>query len=195
MKVEVSEVMFQKMLNAVKNCVSKDECNRPVLKYIRLKVENGMITAMVCDGCSGARFKFAAQSHDGENFVCIIKPISFKASKSGFLPVVIELLDGEVLLDVPTEYGNLTYHFKQMYKWDEKLDDIFDKMKVHDREIGMNAALMARIMNNFASVSNDRNKCVVIETKESKTEGIRMYAKDKSFEFEQFLLPLRMQGD
>lgn len=165
MKVTIKETMFQKMLNAIKSNVPKDMYNNPALNYIRLKIEDGWITAMVYDGISGARFKFEAQSHDGE-----------------------------VLLDVPTEYGNLTYHFKQKYEWNEKLDNIFDKMKVHDREIGVNAAVMARIMNNVARVSEDANKCVIIETKESQTEGFRMCAKDKSFEFEQFLLPLRIGG-
>lgn len=191
MKVVISETKFQKMLDAIKNGVSKSG-NRPFLSYIRLKIQQGNITAMVCDGYSGARFTIYENNGDGEDFVCLIKPISFKASKCGNSYVSIELLDGEAVLSVPTEFGNLTYRFRQNIEWDEKLDGIFDKMTHHDREIGVTAAYMARIMNNFARVSNSRNNATVIESKDSKLEGFRMYAIDREFEFEQFLLPVRM---
>ncbi len=192
MKIIINEIMFEKMLNAVKSGCARNYASKPALEYIRIKAENGKITAMVCDGVSGARFTLNAMDCDGEDFTCLIKPISFKASKNGTLPVSIELVDNECLLDVPTAYGNLTYHFKQDWVWDDKLDKIFDKMKTHDREIGVNANLMARIMRNFASVSTRYPHGVVIESKDSKTEGFRMYAiEEDKFEFEQFLLPVR----
>lgn len=193
MKVTISETMFETMLKATKGGTSKYD-SRPALEYIGIKVENGTIIAMVCDGYSGARFKFAARSQEGENFTCLIKPIPFKASRNGTLPVVIELVDGVALLDVPTAYGHLTYHFKQNYSYENKLDDIFDKMKNHDRELGINAAFLARIMRNFANVSRDRSKPVILETNDSKTAGFRMslYSDKDKFEFEQFLLPVRI---
>lgn len=194
MKVTISETMFETMLKATKASTAYKYSSRPELEHIRIKVEGGKINVMVCDGCSGARLKFDAISHDGEDFTCLIKPISFKASKNGNLPVAIELVDGEVLLDVPTAYGSLSYHFKQNLTYDDRLDDIFDKMKSHDREIGINASLLARIMKNFASVSNDRVKTVILESKDSKTEGfcMRMFSENNKFEFEQFLLPVRI---
>lgn len=192
MKVIINEDVFAKMLKAVKRGVAKSYASRPSLEYIRIKAESGKITAMVCDGVSGARFKFDAEAHEGEDFTCLIKPIPFKASESGKLQVTIELVDNECSLDVPSAYGNITYRFKQIYKYDEKLDEIFDKMQVHDREIGVNSALLARIMNDFASVTTRYPHGVVIESKDSKTEGFRMYVVDpKGFEFEQFLLPVR----
>ena len=193
MKVTISETMFETMLKATKDGTSRYD-SRPALEYIRIKVEGGKINVMVCDGVSGARLKFDANSHDGEDFTCLIKPISFKASKNGSLPVTIELVDGKVLLDVPTAYGNLTYHFKQNVSWDIKLESIFDKMGNHDRWIGVNASLLSRIMRNFASVSDDRAKPVILESKDSKTEGfrMRMYSEKDKFEFEQFLLPVRI---
>lgn len=194
MKVTISETMFETMLKATKGGTAARYSSRPELEYIRIKVEGGKINVMVCDGVSGARLKFDANSHDGEDFTCLIKPISFKASKNGSLPVVIERVDGEALLDVPTAYGNLTYHFKQNISYDNKLDGIFDKMGNHDRWVGVSATLLSRIMRNFASVSNDRHKSVVLESKDSKTEGFRMsmYSENGKFEFEQFLLPVRI---
>ena len=194
MKVTISETMFETMLKAMKGGVAAQYSSRPELEHIKIKVEGGKINVVVCDGVSGARLKFDARSHDGEDFTCLIKPIPFKASKNGTLPVVIELVDGEALLDVPTAYGNLTYHFKQKISYDTKLDDIFDKMKNHDRWVGVNATLLSRIMRNFASVSKDRVKSVILESKDSKTEGfrMRMYSEKDNFEFEQFLLPVRI---
>lgn len=191
MKVNINEKIFSKMLDATKNGIEKIG-SRSELQYIRLKVESGKITAMVCNGYSGARFKFDAENHEGEDFNCLIKPIPFKASRIGNLTVSLELIDGDVLLCVPTEYGSLTYHFKQNFEIHTKLDSIFDAMKEHDREIALNSVEMARIMSNFAKVTEERNKPVIIETKDSKTKGIRMIATGENFEFEQFLLPLRM---
>lgn len=193
MTITITETMFQKMLTATKNGVAKNEVNRPALKYIRLKVESGKVTAMVCDGYTGARFRFDSVSHDGEDFTCLIKPIQFKASRIGSLPVVIELVDNEALLSVPTDYGRITYCFKQCYQWDDRLDGIFDKMKNHDREIAFNASLMERIMRSFANVKDDRDKVVVLQTKDSKTEGFCMHADNGTFQLEQFLLPVRIR--
>ena len=193
MKVTISETMFETMLKATKGSVAVQYSSRPELEYIRIKVEGRKINVMVCDGVSGARLKFDAVDFDGEDFTCLIKPITFKASKNGTLPVTIELVDGEALLDVPTAYGNLTYHFKQAFTWATKLDEAFDKMGNHDRWVGVNATFLSRIMRNFASVSNNRDKTVILESKDSKTEGfrMRMYSKEDKFEFEQFLLPVR----
>lgn len=193
MKVTISESMFETILKATKGGTSLND-SRPALEYIRIKVEGGKINVIACDGISGARLKFDANSHDGEDFTCLIKPISFKASKNGNLPVEIELDGGEALLTLPTAYGNLTHRFKQNFSYDDRLDDIFDKMKNHDRWVGINATLLSRIMRNFASVSMDRNKSVIFESKNSKTEGfcMRMYSENDKFEFEQFLLPVRI---
>ena len=185
--------MFETMLKATKGSTAQNS-SRPALEYIRIKVEGGKINVMVCDGVSGARLKFDANSHDGEDFTCLIKPISFKASKNGNLPVEIELAGGEALLTLPTVYGNLTHRFKQDFSYDDKLDGIFDKMGNHDRWIGVSATLLSRIMRNFASVSPGPIKGVVLESKDSKTEGfrMRMASEDAHFEFEQFLLPVRI---
>lgn len=194
MKVTISETMFETMLKATKGGTAQHHSARPALEYIRVKVEGGKINVMACDGVSGARLKFDAKSHDGEDFTCLIKPVTFKASKNGTLPVTIELVDGTALLDVPTAYGNLTYHFKQDFSYDDKLDGIFDKMGNHDRWVGVNATLLSRIMRNFASVSSERVKGVILESKDSKTEGfrMRMHSEKDNFEFEQFLLPVRI---
>ena len=192
MKITIGETIFETMLKAVKGGIAQKSISRPSLEYIRIKAESGKVTAMVCDGVSGARFTFDAINHDGEDFTCLIKPISFKSSKNGSLSVSIELVDNECLLVVPTAYGNCTYNFKQGLLWDGKLDEIFDKMGRHDREIAVNANLMARIMKSFASVCTRYPSGVMIESKDSMTEGFRISALEgDNFEFEQFIMPIR----
>ena len=65
-------------------------------------------------------------------------------------------------------------------------------MESHDREVGINTALMARIMRNFASVSSDRNNLAIIESKENNKQGFRIRAKEKDFTLEQFIMPVRI---
>lgn len=192
MKVTIQATLFKKMLNALKGSTAYRYETRPSLEYIRIQAENGNITATACDGYSGARFKFPAYSHEGEDFTCLIKPVDFKVNKYSNLHVTIELADNVATLEIPAEYGNIAYHFKQTCVWDTKLDEIFDKMKAHDREIGVDASFMARIMNNFAGVLPGGRKGVVIESKDNPREGFRMYAESDQFEFEQFLLPMKM---
>lgn len=192
MKVTINATTFKKMLNALKGSTAYRYAPRPSLEYIRIQAENGNITATACDGYSAARFKSPAISHEGEDFTCLIKPVDFKVNKYSNLCVTIELADNIATLEIPAEYGNIAYNFKQTCVWDTKLDETIDKMKAHDREVGVDASFMARIMKNFANVIPGGRKCVVIESKDNPREGFRMYAEKEEFEFEQFLLPMKM---
>jgi hypothetical protein len=64
-------------------------------------------------------------------------------------------------------------------------------MKKHDREIGINANLMGRIMRSFSSVVSDINKLVIMESKENNLEGFCMKAEEDTFTLEQYLLPVK----
>ena len=190
-KVYINENMFGKMLKAVKNGVSKD-LFRPEYAFIKIKVEGTTVTVYTCDGYTGAKMTFKARETEGEDFECFIKPISFKASKNGCNVVVLSLEEDEATLELPTEYGTLTYRFKQNIKWNLNIDKIFSDMESHDREVGINSALMARIMRSFSSVSSDRNNLAVIESKENNKQGFRIRAKEKDFTLEQFIMPVRI---
>lgn len=189
MKAYISEIMFDKMLKAVKNGVSQNE-NRAELKFIRVRVKESKVTAFTCDGCSATRMTFEATKSDGD-FECLIKPIPFKMSKCKLNMVCLSLEDGEATLEFPTEYGTLMYRFKQKIQMKIDIDKICGSMDSHDREIGINANLMGRIMRSFSSVVSDRNKLVIMESKDKNLEGFRMRAEEDTFTLEQYLLPIR----
>ena len=190
-KVYIGEIMFGTMLKAVKNGVAKDSF-RPEYNFMKVKVEGTTVTVYTCDGYTGAKMTLKARRTEGEDFECYIKPIPFKARKNGVGEVVLSLEEDNAILELPTEYGTLTYRFKQTIKWSFDADKIFSNMESHDREVGINTALMARIMRNFASVSSDRNKLAIIESKENNKQGFRIRAKDKEFTLEQFIMPVRI---
>ena len=179
------------MLKAIKGGVAKDAF-RPEHNYMKVKVEGTTVTVYTCDGYTGARMTFKARETEGEDFECLIKPIPFKARKNGCGVVVLSLEENVATLEIPTEYGTLTYRFKQTIKWSFDADKIFTIMESHDREVGINTALMTRIMRNFASVSSDRNKLAIIESKENNKQGFRIRAKEKDFTLEQFIMPVRI---
>ena len=191
MKVYISEIMFDKMLKAVKNGVAQDT-NRPELCYIRIRVEGSKVTAFTCDSYSVTKMTFEAIRSEG-NFECLIKPIPFKMSENKLNTVCISLENGVAELEFPTEYGTLAYHFEQKIQMKIDFDKICVGMKNHDREIGINANLMGRIMRSFSSVVSDRNKTVIIESKENNREGFRMIAEEDTFTLEQYLLPVKIK--
>ena len=190
-KVYIGETMFGEMLKAVKNGVANDSF-RPEYNFMKVKVEGTTVTVYTCDGYTGAKMTFKARETEGEDFECYIKPIPFKARKNGVGVVVLSLEEDNAILEIPTEYGTLTYRFKQGIKWSFDADKIFANMESHDREVGINTALMARIMRNFASVSSDRNNLAIIESKEDNKQGFRIRAKEKDFTLEQFIMPVRI---
>lgn len=191
MKVHISEVMFDKMLKAIKDGVATST-HRPEFGFIKIKVEGKKITAYVCDAYSGARMTFEALEHEGEDFQCLIKPIPFKTSKHKQNHIELSLEDNDAVLKTPTEYGNLIYHIKQNIVGKTDLEKIFTEMESHDREVGVNASFMARVMRNFSSVVSDRNKSVIIESKENNRLGFRIVAEEEDFTLEHFLMPLRI---
>lgn len=48
-RVEINEIIFKKLIDGVKHCVSKDN-SRPILRYIQIKVKTDTITAYALDG-------------------------------------------------------------------------------------------------------------------------------------------------
>ena len=191
-KVYIGEIMFGTMLNAIKNGVAKDAF-RPEFNFIKIKVEGTTVTAYTCDGYTGAKMTFKARKTEGEDFECYIKPIPFKARKNGCGAVMLALEENVAILEIPTEYGTLTYRFGQSIKWSFDADKVFGTMESHDREVGINSALMARIMRNLASVSSDRNKLAVMETKKNNKQGFRIRVKEKDFTLDQFIMPVRIK--
>lgn len=192
MKVYINENMFQSMMKAVKGAVAKIDM-RPELTYIKINVSGDIVTAYACDGCVGAKMSFKAKESDGEDFDCYIKPFTFKASKGGQNEVTIELIDKTAIVEIPEAFGTLVYKFEQPKIKSLDFEKLFSTMKNHDREVGVNSALMARCLYAIATISTNHHNLAIIASKENPREGFCIRTLEDGFTFEQFLMPVRYE--
>ncbi len=190
MRVEINEVLFKQMIDGVRHCVSKDEY-RPVLKYIQIEVRNDTVTAYALDGYRAAKTQIKLSEPSENEFLCYIKPFSFKPLKQGINPVVIETDGSCAFVEVITEFGKVRYSFE---KPDGNFDiaKVFEDNKDHDRELGMNAFYMAQACGALQKITNDRRtNLVVLETKENNLRAFIIRAKGEGITSEQLILPVR----
>lgn len=81
-QITLSEGEFKSLLDGVKHSAAVDDC-RPMLQYIRIEVEKNKITAYTLDGYRASRFVINRKTENPDKFVCYIKPVPFKETKSG----------------------------------------------------------------------------------------------------------------
>lgn len=194
-RVEINEIIFKKLIDGVKHCVSKDD-SRPILQYIQIKVKTDTITAYALDGYRAGRVEIKNTCPIDEEFTCLIKPFTVKTSKNGTNPVVIEQSDKKTFVEVMTEYGVLRYGF------DIPNDEFFDIEKVyaaarpHDMELG----LRPRYVIDALKALNGIDYCVggyraVFEIKENNKKAFIIRAKNEDITNEQLILPVRIIED
>ena len=189
-RVEINEVVFKKVLAAVKHSIARDE-SRPILKYIQIKVSGKQFTAVSLDGYRASRVT-ADLDNEYESFTCYIKPISIKTSKDGILPVVIEL-DGDIAhVEVITEYGKLKYSFKQPTASYIDVDKIYADAKEHDREVAINAVYLCEALKSCAATTLDRNNLTILESKPDSIKPLILRAKTTGILNEQLILPIKV---
>lgn len=87
-QITLSEGEFKSLLDGVKHSAAIDDC-RPMLQYIRIEVEKNKITAYTLDGYRASRFIINRKTENHDEFVCYIKPVPFKETKSGTRQVLI----------------------------------------------------------------------------------------------------------
>lgn len=87
-QITLSEGEFKSLLDGVKHSAAIDDC-RPMLQYIRIEVEKNKITAYTLDGYRASRFVINRKTENHDEFVCYIKPVPFKETKSGTRQVLI----------------------------------------------------------------------------------------------------------
>lgn len=193
-RVEINEIIFKKLIDGVKHCVSKGD-SRSILQYIQIKVKTDTITAYALDGYRAGRVEIKNACPIDEEFTCLIKPFTVKTSKNGINPVVIEQSDKKTFVEVMTEYGVLRYGF------DIPNDEFFDIEKVyaaarpHDRELG----LRPRYVIDALKALNGIDYCgggyrAVFEIKENNKEAFIIRVKNEDITNEQLILPVRL-GD
>ena len=192
-KVEINELQFKKLIDGVKHCVSKDG-SRPILEYIQIKVKPDTITAYALDGFRAARVEIKNIFTIDEEFTCLIKPISLKASKDGTNRVVIECTDENTFVEVVTEYGVLRYGFAVPSGEFIDVEKIYETTRQHDRELGLKPRY---IIDALKALNGINYICggsyAVLEIKENNTQPIIIRAKNDGIINEQLILPVRIQ--
>lgn len=192
MKIEINEEVFKKIIDGVKNCVSTDAYQRPILQYIKISVSNDKITAYSCDSYRAAKTQIKSKLSFGCEFECLIKPIQFKVSKSKANPVTLEY-DGEnAFVEVVTEYGNLRYCFKQPKEKYIGIEKIYDAAKIHDRELGVNPNYAIQAFKALTAFTSRNDKTTVLETKENNCHAFIIRAGNEETNCEQLILPIRI---
>lgn len=197
--VKIQDDMFKKILDGTKHCLSKD--GRKQLEYIRIEVKADSIIAYALGGFRASKVVITCKEKNEDEFVCYIKPFPIKVSKGAICYVTLTLDDETpgskyLYVEVDTEYGKLRYSFEQTRaEWEIDIAKIFAEAKVHDREIAVNANMIAQMFKALSVVADDRNNLCVIESKDSRLKAFCITAQAPDVVCEQLILPIRRAGD
>lgn len=193
-QLTLSESEFKDLLDGVKHSVATDD-RRPVLQYIRIEVEKNKITAYTLDGYRASRFVINRKTDNPDEFVCYIKPVPFKETKSGTRQVFITLDEKSTTsVQYETEYGEIVYRFNTRRSEFPNIAQIYADAEEHDRETGINAKYLAQAMQALAKVDEGRNHLATIEGKENATRPVLFKAINSDYENTQLILPVRLVG-
>ncbi len=192
--ITLNETEFNALLDGVRHTVSSDNA-RPAMQYIKIVVEKFSITAYSLDGYRASRFTIKRKQENADEFVAMIAPVPFKASKNGTRPVTISIDDcGVTQLRYNTLYGEMNCRFDIKANEFPNIERIYSDTEAHDREIGINALYVAEALKALSKTnSGDRNHLCVIESKDEKSLPFIIRAKGKDYENAQLVLPVRYQ--
>lgn len=167
-RVEINEIIFKKLIDGVKHCVSKGD-SRPMLQYIQIKVKTDTITAYALDGYRAGRVEIKNTCPIDEEFTCYIKPLTVKVSKRGINPVVVECVDEKTFVEVMTEYGVLRYGFDIPNGEFFDIEKVYAAARPHDRELGLSPRYVIDAMKalNGICLFGVGESCAVFDSKKT----------------------------
>lgn len=191
-QITLSEGEFKSLLEGVKHSAAIDDC-RPMLQYIRIEVQKNKITAYTLDGYRASRFVINRKTENPDEFVCYIKPVPFKETKSGARQVLITHDEKSTTsVQYETEYGEIVYRFNTKGGEFVNIQAIFEGAEAHDRETRINAKYLAQAMQALAKVDAGRNHIATIEGKSDILKPVLFKAKNSDYENTQLILPVRI---
>lgn len=174
----LSESEFKDLLDGVKHSVATDD-SRPMLQYIRIEVQKNKITAYTLDGYRASRFVINRKTENPDEFVCYIKPVPFKETKSGTRQVLITHDEKSTTsVQYETEYGEIVYRFNTRGGEFVNIAQIYAGAEEHDRETGINAKYLAQAMQALAKVDEGRNHIATIESKSNPLQPVLFKAQN-----------------
>ena len=193
-RIEINEKQFKRLIDGVKHCAAHDDI-RPELKYIQIKVAADTITAYALDGYRAGRVEIKNACPIDEEFTCYIKPLTFKVSKRGVNPVVIEQTDEKTFVEVITEYGVLRYGFTAPKDEFIDVEKVFAANRPHDRELGLQTRYVIdalKALNGIISDSGSGRVVAIFESKENNKQPFIIRAKSENITNEQLVLPVKI---
>lgn len=193
-RIEINEKQFKRLIDGVKHCTAHDD-SRPELKYIQIKVAADTITAYALDGYRAGRVEIKNACPTNEGFTCYIKPLTFKVSKRGVNPVVIEQTDEKTFVEIITEYGVLRYGFTAPKDEFIDVEKVFAANRPHDRELGLQTRYVIdalKALNGIISDSGYGRVVAIFESKENNKQPFIIRAKSENITNEQLVLPVKI---
>lgn len=189
-RIEIDQDVFRKVVEAVKHSIS-DDCSRPILKYILLRIKKNVLTAYSVDGFRASKVQVNVGNVDCGEFECYIKPIKIPATKNAIEFCTIECDEKFAYVEVETEFGRLKYTFIQPDSKFIDIDKVYEGAYEHDREIFLNARYLTEASKSIAITSVKEGVC--IQTKDDPTKPIILRSQDESTGIvnEQLILPIR----
>lgn len=186
-RIEIDELTFSKLMNGVKRSVSTGGY-KEWLEYIQLKVSADKVVAFSTEGYRAARVEIKHTYPIDEEFVCYIKPIPIKVSKTLTGVVVIEKTEKETFVEVPTAFGSCRYRFAPPKDNYIDAENVYRTAKVHDREVSFR---VSAAINAFRALNgtNDYNYAT-IETSNDKIKAFVIRAEQDGIINEQIILPV-----
>lgn len=94
MKIKINTKDLNKMVKAVKKCISKDE-RLPLFKNIKIESKNNILRMVTVDGYKLAMYE--CEIIEGEDFECLIP--AFEIPKNAELTTIIEYINEKVYID------------------------------------------------------------------------------------------------
>ena len=193
-RIEINEKQFKRLIDGVKHRAAHDDI-RPGLKYIQIKVAADTITAYAIDGYRAGRVEIKNACPTNEEFTCYIKPLTFKISKRGVNPVVIEQTDEKTFVEIITEYGVLRYGFTAPKDEFIDVEKLFAAHRPHDRELGLRTRYVIDALKalNGIILNSGSESVAILESKENNKQPFIIRAKSENITNEQLVLPVKIK--
>lgn len=189
-KVEINELQFKDLLDGAKNSVSADRY-RPVLGYIQIRVNKDNIVAYSTNGYRASRVEIKNNYEIDEEFVCYIKPFTFKPTKKGTNIVTLELTDAFTLVSFLSDFGVIKQEQPLPKEHFIDLEKIYNKARVHDRKVAFNCQFVISALKALKNIGEK----VVFETKSNNKEAFLITAENSLIKNEQLILPIRIEDN
>ena len=162
MKIKTDSLKLQALFNTLKESISKTN-DRPVLKYIKMKVSGNELTAVALDGYILSSFKTEIVNEDNQDFEFLIQPFYIPKTR---LPSEITFEKNDKIVNVTINQftkDKICYSFQNLMDatsfidWEKVIPETDEKL-----EICFDAVKMINVLKQFTKFHDCSNNNVVM---------------------------------